>query len=194
MVERYRCCWYAFLTCFFDLTKRIVNSVCVCVFSRSRRARLPRHRPRALQRPGSWVGSTFLLYKQWRSSSASQGRNVEVFRRKVTRWFIVIALRLEANFIIYSKSELVRFLSVTIKTRLLMLQPYLNQWPQAIALLSKPSNAPHALSNLMTLVDDICYHAGDRSIDVRKPTNINRHLASCGLLVPHYSFMMYLLH
>lgn len=60
-----------------------------------------------------------------------------------------------------------KFLSNTIKTRLLMLEPYLNQWPQAIALLSKPSNAPSALSHLMTLVDDICYHAGDRSIDVR---------------------------
>ncbi|XP_025416082.1 ubiquinone biosynthesis protein COQ9, mitochondrial isoform X2 [Sipha flava] len=66
-----------------------------------------------------------------------------------------------------TKPELVRFLSVTIKTRLLMLQPYLNQWPQAMALLSKPSNAPRALSNLMTLVDAICYHAGDRSIDTR---------------------------
>lgn len=68
----------------------------------------------------------------------------------------------------FSKAELVKFLSTTIKTRLLMIQPYLNQWPQAIALLSKPSNAPNALSNLMTLVDDICYHAGDRSIDVSK--------------------------
>lgn len=67
----------------------------------------------------------------------------------------------------FSKAELVKFLSSAIKTRLSMIEPYLSQWPQAIALLSKPSNAPHALSNLMTLVDDICYHAGDRSIDVR---------------------------
>jgi len=66
-----------------------------------------------------------------------------------------------------SKAELAAFLSNAIKTRLLMLQPYLNQWPQAIALLSKPSNAPHALSNLMTLVNDVCYYAGDRSIDTR---------------------------
>jgi len=66
----------------------------------------------------------------------------------------------------YSKAELAAFLSNAIKTRLLMLQPYLNQWPQAIALLSKPSNAPHALSNLMTLVNDVCYYAGDRSIEV----------------------------
>ncbi|XP_026808633.1 ubiquinone biosynthesis protein COQ9, mitochondrial isoform X2 [Rhopalosiphum maidis] len=66
-----------------------------------------------------------------------------------------------------SKVELAAFLSNAIKTRLLMLQPYLNQWPQAIALLSKPSNAPHALSNLMTLVNDVCYYAGDRSIDTR---------------------------
>jgi ubiquinone biosynthesis protein COQ9 len=66
-----------------------------------------------------------------------------------------------------SKAELTAFLANAIKTRLLMLQPYLNQWPQAIALLSKPSNAPHALSNLMTLVNDVCYYAGDRSIDTR---------------------------
>jgi len=66
-----------------------------------------------------------------------------------------------------NKAELVDFLSSTIKARLFMIEPYLNQWPQAIALLSKPSNAPNALSNLMTLVDDICYHAGDRSIDTR---------------------------
>lgn len=66
-----------------------------------------------------------------------------------------------------SKAELNAFLTNAIKTRLLMLEPYLNQWPQAIALLSKPSNAPHALSNLMTLVNDVCYYAGDRSIDVR---------------------------
>ncbi|VVC33058.1 Hypothetical protein CINCED_3A022066 [Cinara cedri] len=66
-----------------------------------------------------------------------------------------------------NNAELVKFLASTIQTRLLMLQPYLNQWPQAIALLSKPSNAPHALSNLMTLVNDICYYAGDRSIDTR---------------------------
>nr|BAH71587.1 ACYPI001648 [Acyrthosiphon pisum] len=66
-----------------------------------------------------------------------------------------------------SKAELTVFLTNAIKTRLLMLQPYLNQWPQAIALLSKPSNAPQALSNLMTLVNDVCYYAGDRSIDTR---------------------------
>ncbi|XP_060865691.1 ubiquinone biosynthesis protein COQ9, mitochondrial isoform X2 [Metopolophium dirhodum] len=66
-----------------------------------------------------------------------------------------------------SKAELTAFLTNAIRTRLLMLQPYLNQWPQAIALLSKPSNAPHALSNLMTLVNDVCYYAGDRSIDTR---------------------------
>ncbi|XP_027854280.2 ubiquinone biosynthesis protein COQ9, mitochondrial [Aphis gossypii] len=66
-----------------------------------------------------------------------------------------------------SKAELNAFLTNAIKTRLLMLEPYLNQWPQAIALLSKPSNAPHALSNLMTLVNDVCYYAGDRSIDTR---------------------------
>jgi len=72
-----------------------------------------------------------------------------------------------SSFFDCSKAELNAFLTNAIKTRLLMLEPYLNQWPQAIALLSKPSNAPHALSNLMTLVNDVCYYAGDRSIDVR---------------------------
>ncbi|XP_050429208.1 ubiquinone biosynthesis protein COQ9, mitochondrial isoform X3 [Adelges cooleyi] len=65
------------------------------------------------------------------------------------------------------KPELIEFLSSAIQTRLLMIEPYLSQWPEAMALLSKPSNATKAVSNLMTLVDDICYHAGDRSIDTR---------------------------
>ncbi|XP_050534514.1 ubiquinone biosynthesis protein COQ9, mitochondrial isoform X2 [Daktulosphaira vitifoliae] len=63
------------------------------------------------------------------------------------------------------KKELVNFLTSTIQTRLLMIHPYLKQWPQAMALLSKPSNAPRTLYNLMTLVDDICFYAGERSID-----------------------------
>ena len=47
-----------------------------------------------------------------------------------------------------------------------MIQPYLSFWPQALAAMSLPPNGPKSIANLLTLVDDICYHAGDRSVDV----------------------------
>jgi ubiquinone biosynthesis protein COQ9 len=47
-----------------------------------------------------------------------------------------------------------------------MIIPYINKWPQALGIMSLPANAPSALANLLTLVDDICYYAGDRSVDV----------------------------
>lgn len=51
--------------------------------------------------------------------------------------------------------------------RLQMLIPYINKWPQAIAIMSSPPNVPVALANLLALSDDICYYAGDQSTDVR---------------------------
>lgn len=53
-----------------------------------------------------------------------------------------------------------------VETRLRMVIPYKKTWPQAIAIMSLPPNVPTALANLLTLVDDICYYAGDRSVDV----------------------------
>jgi len=53
-----------------------------------------------------------------------------------------------------------------IETRLRMVISYKKTWPQAMALMSLPPNVPTALANLLTLVDDICYYAGDRSVDV----------------------------
>ncbi|KAJ3059651.1 Ubiquinone biosynthesis protein coq9, mitochondrial [Podochytrium sp. JEL0797] len=50
--------------------------------------------------------------------------------------------------------------------RLDMLKPYLNQWPDALALMAMPSNAPHSLKNLSALVDEIWFVAGDRSTDM----------------------------
>ncbi|XP_076248614.1 ubiquinone biosynthesis protein COQ9, mitochondrial [Calliopsis andreniformis] len=52
-----------------------------------------------------------------------------------------------------------------VETRLRMVIPYKRKWPEALALMALPPNAPKALANLLTLVDDICYHAGDRSVD-----------------------------
>ena len=54
-----------------------------------------------------------------------------------------------------------------IETRLRMIIPYIDKWPQALATLTLSRAVPTALSNLLTLVDDICYYAGDRSVDVR---------------------------
>lgn len=51
--------------------------------------------------------------------------------------------------------------------RLRMVIPYKKTWPQALALMALPPNVLMSLANLLTLVDDICYYAGDRSVDVR---------------------------
>ena len=53
-----------------------------------------------------------------------------------------------------------------VETRLRMVIPYKKTWPQALALMTLPPNVPKSLANLLTLVDDICYYAGDRSVDI----------------------------
>lgn len=57
---------------------------------------------------------------------------------------------------------LVRF----VRLRVEMIIPYKGQWPQAIALIALPQHAPTSLAQVLTLVDDICYYSGDRSVDV----------------------------
>jgi hypothetical protein len=56
-----------------------------------------------------------------------------------------------------------------------MIIPYIGKWPQALAIMSLPPNVPPALANLLTLVDDICYYAGDRSVDVSYSNFNMRH-------------------
>lgn len=58
------------------------------------------------------------------------------------------------------------FTEKAIQARLKMLIPYIHKWPQAIAIMSLPPNVPNALAALLAMVDDICYYAGDRSVDV----------------------------
>lgn len=53
-----------------------------------------------------------------------------------------------------------------IRMRLEMIAPYIDTWPQALALMTLPQNVPTSLAQLLTLVDDICYCAGDRSVDI----------------------------
>lgn len=59
------------------------------------------------------------------------------------------------------------YVARAIKLRLQMIEPYIDTWPQAQAVMTLPQNVPTSLAQLLTLVDDICYHAGDRSVDVR---------------------------
>lgn len=53
-----------------------------------------------------------------------------------------------------------------IRMRLEMIVPYIDTWPQAMGIMTLPQNVPVSLAQLLTLVDDICYCAGDRSIDI----------------------------
>ncbi|XP_071784702.1 ubiquinone biosynthesis protein COQ9-B, mitochondrial-like [Asterias amurensis] len=52
-----------------------------------------------------------------------------------------------------------------LEARLRMIIPFIEQWPQAMALMVVPSNTKEHFSNLSQLMDDIWYHAGDRSVD-----------------------------
>lgn len=54
-----------------------------------------------------------------------------------------------------------------LRLRLQMNEPYLSTWHQALAVMALPQNVPTSLAQLLTLVDDICHYAGDRSVDVR---------------------------
>lgn len=58
------------------------------------------------------------------------------------------------------------FVTRAVEQRLRMLSPYLDSWPQAIAVMSLPQNAVKSLANLLTLVDEICYYSGDKAVDV----------------------------
>lgn len=58
------------------------------------------------------------------------------------------------------------FAAKAIKMRLEMIAPYIDTWPQALGIMSLPQNVPTSLAQLLTLIDDICYCAGDRSVDV----------------------------
>lgn len=60
----------------------------------------------------------------------------------------------------------VEFSTRAIRLRLEKLLPYLDSWPQAMATMTLPPNVPTSLAQLLTFVDDICYLAGDRSVDV----------------------------
>ncbi|KAI8140526.1 rpsU-divergently transcribed protein [Fennellomyces sp. T-0311] len=49
--------------------------------------------------------------------------------------------------------------------RLELMKPYAARWPEALAIMAHPSNVPMSVTHLAELVDDVLYHAGDRSPD-----------------------------
>ncbi|SPP75449.1 ubiquinone biosynthesis protein COQ9, mitochondrial [Drosophila guanche] len=57
------------------------------------------------------------------------------------------------------------FLVQAVRQRMEMIAPYKAQWPQAMSLIAQPQHASTALAQVLTLVDDICYYSGDRSVD-----------------------------
>lgn len=51
-------------------------------------------------------------------------------------------------------------------TRLGMIAPYIDRWPEALAVMGQPSNVPMSLNHLGKIVDEIWYLAGDKSADM----------------------------
>ncbi|KAK3732040.1 hypothetical protein RRG08_026427 [Elysia crispata] len=57
------------------------------------------------------------------------------------------------------------FIKNAVETRLRMIFPYLEIWPQAMAIQALPQNAVESWTNTLNLMDEIWYYAGDRSTD-----------------------------
>lgn len=57
------------------------------------------------------------------------------------------------------------FIRTVLERRLRMLIPVISAWPQAMAILLRPSIVVEATEELGRMVDDIWYHAGDQSTD-----------------------------
>ncbi|KAF8976166.1 Ubiquinone biosynthesis protein coq9, mitochondrial [Entomortierella lignicola] len=51
-------------------------------------------------------------------------------------------------------------------TRLGMIAPYIDRWPEALAIMGQPSNVPMSLNHLGKIVDEIWHLAGDTSADM----------------------------
>eukprot|EP01130_Rhizamoeba_saxonica_P002555 TRINITY_DN1233_c0_g1_i2.p1 TRINITY_DN1233_c0_g1~~TRINITY_DN1233_c0_g1_i2.p1 ORF type:complete len:194 (-),score=46.15 TRINITY_DN1233_c0_g1_i2:7-588(-) len=56
-------------------------------------------------------------------------------------------------------------IAMIIKLRLEYIIPYINRWPEAMAILADPVNVSTSIKSLALLVDEIAYLSGDRSTD-----------------------------
>ncbi|XP_050397527.1 ubiquinone biosynthesis protein COQ9, mitochondrial isoform X2 [Patella vulgata] len=57
------------------------------------------------------------------------------------------------------------FIQDAVEMRLRMITPYIEKWPQAMAIQTLPQNALESWKNLSRLMDDIWFYAGDKSTD-----------------------------
>ncbi|XP_069073420.1 ubiquinone biosynthesis protein COQ9, mitochondrial [Pleurodeles waltl] len=64
------------------------------------------------------------------------------------------------------KKKTEQFLRDAVETRLRMLIPYIETWPQALSILLLPQNIPQGLNLLTSMVDDMWHYAGDQSTDI----------------------------
>ncbi|XP_069510197.1 ubiquinone biosynthesis protein COQ9, mitochondrial [Ambystoma mexicanum] len=64
------------------------------------------------------------------------------------------------------KKKTDQFLRDAVETRLRMLIPYIETWPQALSILLLPQNIPQGLNLLTSMVDDMWHYAGDQSTDI----------------------------
>ncbi|XP_065652197.1 ubiquinone biosynthesis protein COQ9-B, mitochondrial [Hydra vulgaris] len=65
-----------------------------------------------------------------------------------------------------NKMSQAEFIEFAIKTRLQMIIPYIDSWPQAMKLMASPIAAPECIQLGAHLMDEIWYYAGDTSTDM----------------------------
>ena len=53
-----------------------------------------------------------------------------------------------------------------VKTRLSLELPYIEHWPQAMALGAQPQNFVNTMGQIHSVSDEIWFQAGDRAVDV----------------------------
>ena len=58
------------------------------------------------------------------------------------------------------------FLRKNVEKRLIMNVPYMSKWPEALAIMSYPQNAPSSVNLGLELVDSMWHLAGDKSVDI----------------------------
>jgi len=72
-------------------------------------------------------------------------------------------------------------IKTAVQIRLSYNVPYLSRWPEAMALQAHPLNLPTSLHLLTSLVDEIWYQAGDKSLNVPLSPAFN-----CQLFIFHH--------
>ncbi|KAK9502571.1 hypothetical protein O3M35_011322 [Rhynocoris fuscipes] len=149
----------------------------------------------------------FVQINGWTKTSISLGAEVLGYPGVIHGMFPKGGFELIQHFYLTSNEKLIDFLKErtettpilqnndlsrklvrdAIENRLRMILPYIGRWPEALAIMSQPQNVPTSLANLLTMVDDICYFAGDRSV------NMNWYTRRIGLAGLYKATELYML-